>query len=170
MGAAIRDIGNERTNPAMNRSIVVIDAPSNLGLRLPLPGVVPGVYELAGALRDQDIQARLGARDGGGVTPPRYMPDWDSQTIRNAPALVSYSARLADRVQAVKVRGEFPLVLGGACSILLGNMLALRRMGRYGLAFVDGHLDFRHPGNSSAVVSAAGEDLVLVTGRVAWLI
>jgi arginase len=60
----------------MNRSIVVIDAPSNLGLRPPLPGVVPGVYKLAGALRDQDILARLGAREGGVVTPPRYMPDW----------------------------------------------------------------------------------------------
>jgi arginase len=30
----------------------VLDAPSNLGLRPPAPGVVPGVYKLAGALRD----------------------------------------------------------------------------------------------------------------------
>lgn len=44
-------------------------------------------------------------------------------------------------------------------------MLALRRMGCYALAFVDGHLEFRHPGNSSAIGSAAGEDLALVTGR-----
>jgi arginase len=57
------------------------------------------------------------------------------------------------------------VVLGGDCSILLGNMLALRRRGRYGLVFVDGHSDFRHPGNSDAVGSAAGEDLALVTGR-----
>ena len=31
--------------------------------------------------------------------------------------------------------------------------------------FVDGHSDFRHPGNASYVGAAAGEDLALVTGR-----
>ncbi len=44
----------------MDRRIVVIDAPSNLGLRPPALGVVPGVYKLAGALRDQGIVARRG--------------------------------------------------------------------------------------------------------------
>ncbi|GHO50769.1 hypothetical protein KSX_89320 [Ktedonospora formicarum] len=44
-------------------------------------------------------------------------------------------------------------------------MLALRRIGRYGLIFIDGHLDFRHPGNAEALGGAAGEDLALVTGR-----
>jgi arginase len=44
-------------------------------------------------------------------------------------------------------------------------MLALRRADRYGLVFLDGHLDFRHPGNSTSVGAAAGEDLALVTGR-----
>ncbi len=77
---------------------VVLDAPSNLGLRPPAPGVVPGVYNLAGALRDQELLARLGAQDGGVVTPPRYLPDWDGHTTRNAPAIAAYSQRLADRV------------------------------------------------------------------------
>ena len=52
-------------------------------------------------------------------------------------------------------------MLGGDCSILLGAMLALRRRGRYGLAFVDGHLDFR----TEDVDAVAGEDLAVVTGR-----
>src|SRR5689334_11156228 len=37
--------------------------------------------------------------------------------------------------------------------------------GRIGLVFVDGHSDFRHPGNASYVGAAAGEDLALGTGR-----
>jgi arginase len=37
------------------RNIVVLDAPSNLGLRPPAPGTVPGCYKLAGALREQRI-------------------------------------------------------------------------------------------------------------------
>ena len=56
-------------------------------------------------------------------------------------------------------------MLGGDCSILLGPMLALRRRGRYGLAYLDGHLDFRHPGNAPELDAVAGEDLALVTGR-----
>ncbi len=149
----------------MNKPVVVIDAPSNLGLRPPLPGVVPGVYKLAGALRDQKLLPRLAAQDGGVVVPPRYSSHWDGKTVRNASAIATYTRRLADRVQRYHELAMFPLLLGGDCSILLGPMLALRRTGRYGLVFIDGHLDFRHPGNAEAVGSAAGEDLALVSGR-----
>jgi arginase len=72
---------------------------------------------------------------------------------------------LAELVGAVVQEGKFPFVLGGDCSILIGNMLALRRRGRFGLVFIDGHLDFRHPGNSELVGAAAGADLALVSGR-----
>lgn len=41
--------------------------------------------------------------------------------------------------------GDVPIVLGGDCSILLGNLLALRRRGRHGLLFIDGHADFYQP-------------------------
>ena len=76
-----------------------------------------------------------------------------------------YTRRLAERLSGHLRSGEFPVVLGGDCSILLGSTLALRRRGRYGLAFIDGHSDFRHVGNSAEVGAAAGEDLALVTGR-----
>jgi hypothetical protein len=36
------------------------DAPSNLGLRPPEPGVGPGVYKLAGALRDAGFVTGIG--------------------------------------------------------------------------------------------------------------
>jgi arginase len=145
----------------------VLDAPSNLGLRQPSPGVIPGCYKLAGALRDHRIVDRLGAEDAGCVTPPRYdRHDWaPGQGVANATGLAFYTPRLADRVGTLLEAGNFPLVLGGDCSILLGAALAMRRVGRFGLAFLDGHTDFRHVGNSEYVGSAAGEDLALVTGR-----
>jgi arginase len=62
------------------------------------------------------------------------------------------------------VAGATPVVLGGDCSILIGIALALHRRGHHGLAFLDGHLDYRHPANSDIVGAAAGEDLALVTG------
>lgn len=79
------------------------------------------------------------------------------------PRVRQYAARLGN--WQLLDGGAFPVVLGGDCSILLGVALALRRRGRHGLAFIDGHSDFRHLGNAPAVGAAAGEDLALVTGR-----
>ncbi len=154
------------------RRIAVLDAPSNLGLRPPTATSVPGCAKAPGALRDQDLLHRLGARDAGCVTPPRYDPgDWrPGDGVCHAESIGWYSRRLADRIGEIIDAGEFPLVLGGDCSILLGSALAVRRMADrddlpYGLVYVDGHSDFRHPGNASYVGAAAGEGLALVTGR-----
>ncbi|MFI7007702.1 arginase family protein [Streptomyces sp. NPDC050145] len=149
------------------RNIVALDAPSNLGLRPPAPGTVPGVYKLAGALREQGIVRRLGALEGGVVVPPRYdRGDWqEGDGVFNAAALRAYTIKLADRIEGHVWAGDFPLVLGGDCSIQLGAALALRRVGRYGLAAVDASADFRHPGNSDRIGAAGGEELALGTGR-----
>jgi len=147
-------------------SVVVLNAPSNLGLSPPEEGREPGVRGLASALRERGLVYRLGAEDGGGLTPPPYSPEVGPATgTRNGEAIRKFSGDLAERVGAILRSGRFPLVLGGDCSILLGSMLALRRVGRFGLVFVDGHLDFRHPGNSARLGAVAGEDLALVTGR-----
>ncbi|MEV8410503.1 arginase family protein [Streptomyces niveus] len=149
------------------RNIVVIDAPSNLGLRPPAPGTVPGCYKLAGALREQGIVRRLGASEGGVVVPPRYdRGDWkEGDGVFNAASIAAYTPRLADRIERHVRAGDFPLVLGGDCSIQLGASLALRRIGRYGIAAIDGSADFRHTGNSPSVGAAGGEELAIATGR-----
>jgi arginase len=156
----------------MTSRIAVLDAPSNLGLRPPTPTTVPGCAKAPGALRDHGLVARLGARDAGCLTPPRYDPgNWrPGDGVCQASKIAGYSARLADRIGAMIDANEFPVVLGGDCSILLGAAVAINRLaeelgGRPGLVFVDGHSDFRHPGNANYVGAAAGEDLALVTGR-----
>ncbi|KAF4407913.1 MULTISPECIES: arginase family protein [Streptomyces] len=149
------------------RRTVILDAPSNLGLRPPAPGTVPGCHKLAGALREQRLPERLGAREGGVVVPPRYDrgPWREGDGVFHAAPIAAYTRRLADRVERHVRDGEFPVVLGGDCSIQLGAALALRRTGRYGVALLDGSSDFRHPGNSPAVGAAGGEELALSTGR-----
>ncbi|WP_394821590.1 arginase family protein [Pendulispora albinea] len=153
----------------LHHHYAVLDAPSNLGLRQPAPGIVPGCSKLPGALRDHGIVARLGAEDAGCVTAPRYdLRQWKpGDGVFNAAALAHYTQKLAERIGLLIDRGRCPVVLGGDCSILLGAALALRRRGRYGLGFLDGHSDFRHPGNVpiTQIGAAAGEDLALVTGR-----
>lgn len=144
----------------------MLDAPSNLGLRPPEEGAVPGCYKAPWALRNHDLLRRLHANAVGVVVPPRYRAAWEpGGPVRNEEAIAKYSIRLADCLQVLVAEGSFPVVLGGDCSILLGNTLALARRGRYGLAFIDGHSDFRHLGNAPAVGAVAGEDLAVVTGR-----
>ena len=146
---------------------VVIDAPSNLGLRPPMPGTVPGCYKLPWALRDRGLLARIEAVDGGAVVPPRYdRGGWEpGDGVFNAAGIAAYSRALAGRLGPRLDAGEFPVMLGGDCSILLGTVLALRRAGRYGVAYLDGHSDLRHTGNSDHVGAAGGEGLALITGR-----
>src|SRR5215218_4002946 len=113
--------------------VAVVDAPSNLGLRPPVDGAVPGCYKLAGAVRDNGLVRRLDAVDAGCVTPPRYdRGSWKpGDGVFNAAAMAAYSRRLADRLGDLFDAERFPLVLGGDCSILLGAVLALNRRGRY---------------------------------------
>src|SRR5690606_34883729 len=78
--------------------------------------------------------------------------------------IADWTPRLADAVEAVLHADEFPLVLGGDCSILLGPMLALSRRGRYGLLFLDGHSDFYQP-EVNPNGEAASMELAFAVGR-----
>jgi arginase len=148
------------------RKIAILDAPSNLGLRPLFPGHEPGVRRMPDALRVAGIVAALGAKDAGRVSAPPYSPERDQTVgVRNAPAITAFSRSLAPRIEDLLESGYFPLVLGGDCSILLGTTLALRRRGRYGLVYLDGHLDFRRPGFGVEMEAAAGEVLALITGH-----
>ncbi|MGH2996000.1 MAG: arginase family protein [Gaiellaceae bacterium] len=115
--------------------------------------------------RQSRDSARLGARRGDRLAVPAFDPRVDPETgMLNPDGLRDYAPRLADAVGAVLDDGAFPIVLGGDCSILLGNTLALRRRGRYGLLFLDGHADFYQP-EAEPTGEAASMELALVTGR-----
>jgi arginase len=141
------------------RQLTIVQAPSALGLR------PSGVQDLPRALLDVGLGERLGAADGGRVDVPPYDPRRDPETgVLNPYGIARYSTRLADAVGRVLDRGDFPVVLGGDCSILLGNLLALRRRGRFALFFVDGHTDFYQP-EAEPNGEVASMDLALATGR-----
>lgn len=149
--------------------ISVLAAPTNLGLRPPQKTSVPGCAKAPEALREAGLYSLLlrdGALDAGVVIAGRYVDDWiaGSGRVRNQDALVDHAIRLADRIDAIIDGGRAPLVLGGDCSVLIGSGVALSRRGRYGLVHIDGHTDFRHPGNSDRCASVAGEDLAAVVG------
>lgn len=139
--------------------IVVVEAPSTLGL------TSEGVDRLPDALLSHGLAERLGARRGPRIDPPPYDARRDPGTgVLNPHAIAGYAVALADHVGTLLDRGDFPLVLGGDCSILLGNLLALRRRGRHGLLFLDGHADFYQP-SAEPNGEAASMELAFATGR-----
>jgi len=69
---------------------------------------------------------------------------------------------IAARVRNVRGAGEFPLVVGGDCTLLLGVFQALPA--GCGLWFVDGHADF-YDGKTSPTGEAADMDLAILTGH-----
>jgi arginase len=142
----------------------LLSAPTNLGLRPPVQSATPGCAKAPEVLRAAGLYERLGAPDAGLVACPRYLDDAVPGRLRNQDAILDFSSRLAARLAALLAERQAPLVLGGDCSMLLGVGLALRRAGNYGLVHVDGHSDFRHPGNSTTCASLAGEDLAAAVG------
>ena len=142
------------------REYSVIDAPSILGLR------PTGVEFLPKALRAAGLLERLNAQYCGIVAPSSpYNHSRDEETkLLNAEAVKEYSLKLAETVKRQLHKNKFPIVIGGDCSILIGNLLALRRLGRYGLFFIDGHSDFYLP-EESPTGEVADMDLAIVSGH-----
>ena len=141
------------------RPYAVLEAPSTLGLS------TDGVEGLPDRLLALGLAERIHARRAARLTvPPKEpMPDPETRTL-NAKAIAAWSPKLADAVEAVIDAGEFPVVLGGDCTIVLGSMLALRRRGRYGLFFIDGNADFFQP-EAEPNGEGASMDLAFVTGH-----
>jgi arginase len=157
--ADITTEGTRFEDPVSTTRYAVIEAPSVLGL---FPS---GVERLPEALLDAGLADLLNARRAARVVPPPYRPGRDPSTgVLNPEGLRDYAHQLAEATGAVLDGNELPIVLGGDCSILLGNLLALRRRGRFGLLFLDGHADFYQP-EAEPDGEAASMDLALATGR-----
>ena len=141
------------------RNFSIIEAPSILGFK------PSGIELLPTALRAAGFHDRLDARYEGLVVPPPFNPQRDLATqILNLYEIETYSRSLSEFVESVVQSHRFPIVLGGDCSILIGNLLGLRRLGRYGLFFLDGHADFYQPEAAKDVAEVSSMELAIVTG------
>jgi arginase len=131
-----------------------------------------GVQYIPEALKAAGLMKKLKAEYAGRVLSLPYNPQRDISTLLLNPYTIrAFSLQLAEKVVSVLHKKQFPIVLGGDCSILIGNLLALRQMGissgsgdRYGLFFIDGHADFYQP-EASLTGEVADMDLAIVSGR-----
>jgi arginase len=73
----------------------------------------------SGVLLEAGLADGLGARRAGCLPARGYSGARDPQTlVMNPQPLHDYSRSLADAVEAILDGGEFPVVLGGDCSLL----------------------------------------------------
>ena len=137
----------------------VVEAPSNLGLTR------KGVEGLSQALLSAGLLDHLHAQYAGKVEAPPHDSKRDPDTgLLNGAPIQEFSRMLACELASMISKDSFPVALGGDCSILLGPLLKLRRLGRYGLFFLDGHADFHRPG-AEPNGEVASMELALLSGR-----
>ena len=150
-------------------AIALLTAPTKLGLRPPQPSSVPGCAKAPEALREAGCT-------GDCPRPAPWTPEscWPVGTSTTG---MPPRSGCATRTPSSTTAGGSPLAWTtccaiathpGArrdCSLLVGIGLALARRAPHGLVHIDGHTDFRNPGNSDACASLAGEDLAAAVGR-----
>lgn len=124
-----------------------------------------GVSLMADALISNGLAHALPAQIASELPYPDWEPRRDPTTkILNPQEMHEYSITIADAVQKQLKAGQFPIVLGGDCTILIGSMLGLKREGNPGLYFIDGHADFYQP-DLSPSGEIADMELGFVVGR-----
>ncbi|QNK63989.1 arginase family protein [Pedobacter sp. PAMC26386] len=147
-----------------NSKLIIVEVPTNLGLIEPGRGIEPGVKYLPDWLRKHGFFDQLKSAAVYKIQPAGYAMEIDAETgVRNADKIIECANKQADLLTPLLREGYFPLIIGGDCSMLIGNALAFKELGNYGLFFLDGHTDFMLPEHSQTK-AAAGMDLAITTG------
>lgn len=149
----------------MDKAINIIEFPSNLGLKKTNHANEPGVKFLPDWLNQWGFHHKICPINVFRVNPPEYSLELDKASgVRNADKIVEYAKKQCDLLKNEFNDSSFQIILGGDCSILIGNCLALKSLGEFGLFFIDGHTDYIWP-ELSISGGAAGMDLAIVTGN-----
>lgn len=148
----------------MKKDIIIFEFPFNLGLTKKDHEIEPGVKKLPDWLRKFDFHKRINPKNIFKLESPAYIMNFDEETgVKNPDQIIEYAKKQADLILNNSRKNAFHIMLGGDCSILIGAAIALKKMGNFGLFYLDGHTDYIRP-NLSPSGGAAGMDLAIVSG------
>jgi arginase len=131
-------------------------------------GRIPGQAGAPAALRAAGLEAALSGRDIVWA-PDLKLPEARAERAResgllNGVALEAMIPALHAELKASLAAGQFPLVYGADCSVLLAAVPALRdTVGEPGLLFIDGHEDAT-PTERSPDGEAANMEIAILLG------
>jgi arginase len=170
--------------------ISVVGVPSSAASYAAGQDLAPAALRSAGLL-GQLTAAGLEVHDDGDLPHQAWRPDRDHPLAQNAGQATMSVQQLADRLGPLLARGDIALVLGGNCTIALGVVAALRRLGdgAPGLLYLDRHYDLNTPESTTdgaldwmglahalalpgcldTLAGAFGRPPLLEPGQVAWL-
>ena len=153
-------VGERRVFAASNRKFVFLGVPSELGIGCSGSRRM-GMVDAPEAFRRFQFPERLGATDlGDAAVPPCAGTEDPISGLLNGSEIVSLATNVATHLERPFKEHKVAVVVGGDCSLLLGPMLALNRLGPCGLLFIDGHADFESPSRYGA-----SSELAIVTGH-----
>ena len=148
-----------------SNKINILEFPSNLGLKNTEFEIEPGVNNLPDWLKRHGFHKKINPEKILRLKPPEYGKELDVESgVRNADKIIEYAIKQSKILSDSIDENHFQIIIGGDCSILIGNSIALKQKGNYGLFFLDGHTDFIWP-ELSGTGGAAGMDLAIVTGN-----
>jgi arginase len=126
--------------------ISVMGVPSSAASYAAGQDLAPAALRSAGLLR-RLMESGLEVHDGGDLPRQVWSPDRDHPLAQNVDQATESLRQLADRLEPVFGRGDLALVLGGNCTIVLGVVAALWRLGvgAPGLLYLDRHYDMNTP-------------------------
>jgi arginase len=168
----------------------VVGVPSSAASYAAGQDLAPAALRSAGLL-GQLTAAGLEVHDDGDLPHQAWSPDRDHPLAQNAGQATMSVQQLADRLGPLLARGDIALVLGGNCTIALGVVAALQRLGdgAPGLLYLDRHYDLNTPQSTTdgaldwmglahalalpgcldTLAGAFGRPPLLEPGQVAWL-
>lgn len=147
-----------------SNTINIFEFASNLGLKKTDFEIEPGVKLLPDWLKKNKFHDLIKSEHIFTLQAPDYSMELDEESgVINTEKIVSYAIQQAGLLSEHVKQDSFQIIIGGDCSILIGNALALRQKGTYGLFFLDGHTDFVLP-ELSVSKQAAAMELAIVTG------
>jgi arginase len=111
------------------KPLIIIESPSNLGLKESAQGKEPGVNKLPQHLKKHGLYDKLNPAQIIHLAAPPYSSQLDEASgVLNAYKIVEYAKAQAQELKRVLATDSFPVVIGGDCSILIGNALALKEL------------------------------------------
>ncbi|ATL75915.1 arginase [Chryseobacterium piperi] len=148
----------------MKREITIFEFPLNLGLTKKDHETEPGVKKLPEWLRKFGFHEKINPKNIFRLEAPEYAMDFDTDTsVKNPNQIIEYAEKQSELILENFDKNIFNIMLGGDCSILIGNAIALKQLGNFGLFYLDGHTDYIPP-QLSPSGGIAGMDLAIVTG------
>jgi arginase len=131
-------------------AISIVGVPSSAASYAAGQDLAPAALRAAG-LPAKLIAAGLDVRDEGDLPHQVWRPDREHPLAQNVDQATASLRELAGRLGPLLARGDFALVLGGNCTIVLGVMAALRSLGSGapGLLYTDRHYDLNTPDSTA---------------------